>query len=691
MRHRRAILWAAVAAACAGTPIGLWLLRDGGIPPGTRFRIGYNQSYPANYREGDQPKGVVVEILKEAARRAKIELDWVFLPEGPDRSLTSGAADLWVHLADLPERRKSVYIGRPWYSQDAWAIFAQRTGVSEDRLAAVKSVAHAPTPIHQRIRSASFPAAKSVLVQRPEVAMGQVCRGEVDAAIILDERNVRRGLEAVDDCASLNFLPVGEGPLRYGIGASLGSGPARHAADLLRSRITQMARDGALQTLSFRHLGGPMKEVALIHDLDVSESRLRWLAAGCIGMACLLSVSVWLGWRLRQARLDADAANRSKSQFLAAMSHELRTPMNGIIGTAGLLAATTLEGSQPLYVRTITESANALLAIINDILDFSKAASGKMTVGSEPTDIRDILMSVRELLDPLAAKKKLTLEVDAAALSCPIVMTDPGRLRQIILNLASNAVKFTDSGRVGILVATEQVADGRAVLRVNVQDSGCGIPQDKIDLLFQPFNQVHRKVGLQGTGLGLAISRQLVELMNGEIGLRSQEGVGSEFWFRLPVPIADPVPDAGRPQDNIADQPLTPLRILVAEDNPVNQLVIMRTLENLSMEVELVGDGGKALDRMLASAYDLVLMDNQMPALDGLTATRHARAAGVKTPIIACTAGAMDWELAACRDAGMDDVLTKPIDLAKLRSVLRKYSLPVEAERPTAGAARDAR
>jgi len=399
---------------------------------------------------------------------------------------------------------------------------------------------------------------------------------------------------------------------------------------------------------------------------------------------------------LRLARDSAQAATRTKSNFLATMSHEIRTPMNGIIGMTDLLLESPLSADQREQLVTVQRSGHALLAIINDILDFSKVEAGKLVVEFLPTELRSAVDDVTQLLRPRALEKGLDLSVEYAPGLPDVIETDPGRLRQVLTNLVANAVKFTAAGRVRILVDRDP-ADAK--LRFHVVDTGPGIPADSQKHLFQPFTQLDvsttRRFG--GTGLGLAICRQLVDLLGGELGVispateRSADGSpGSIFWFSLPatVPIgavrsaarhttATPAPDRGKRSSFC--------KVLVAEDNPVNQMVIRAMLRKLGIEATLVADGRQAVDAVAATPFDLVLMDCQMPVMDGFEATQIIRSGSESRPVIvAVTANAMAGDAERCRAAGMDDYISKPISVRELRRVLSPWL--DEAETVAAGA-----
>jgi len=400
--------------------------------------------------------------------------------------------------------------------------------------------------------------------------------------------------------------------------------------------------------------------------------------------------------RLAKVRLEAaKAASRAKSQFLANMSHEIRTPMNGILGMSELLLQTPLSDKQRRFAETVHSSGTALLEIINDILDFSKAEASKLELERIRFDLRRTVKEVLDLLVESAHGKAIELVCDLSDSIPPVFKGDPVRLRQVLMNLVSNAVKFTDRGQVVVTVAMAEDSPSHMTLRFEVQDTGIGIEEAAHAKIFEAFSQADgsttRKYG--GTGLGLAIVKQLVHCMEGTVGVRSVLGEGATFWFtaRLEKVLGETREGRQKRAERQADaapripeKVLAGTRILLAEDNPVNREVAIEMLQAIGCDVDAVEQGQEAVEAVQARRYDLVLLDCQMPLMDGLAASQAIRAgergSSRHVPIVALTASAMKGDRERCLESGMDDYLSKPFTQATLQDIVCRWV--TAADRP---------
>jgi signal transduction histidine kinase/BarA-like signal transduction histidine kinase len=433
----------------------------------------------------------------------------------------------------------------------------------------------------------------------------------------------------------------------------------------------------------------PFDDVEVLQLVQALSEKWRLGRAAALKMHELEAMVARRTGELLRAKEAADQSNRAKNVFLATISHEIRTPLNGVLGMTSLLLDGELPASQRNSAQIIATSADHLRIVLNDILDVSKIESGLLAIEEIPFEPADIITSVKHILAPKAAERRLdfTAEIDPAIKG--LLLGDPVRIRQILFNLVGNAIKFTDTGTITLKVRQLESTPTSLQLRFSVHDTGIGIAEEDQPRLFQTFAQLDgsstRRFG--GTGLGLSICRRLVDLMNGIISVQSQPGHGSTFTVTFNFSRFEPTANATQ---NVAlSATLIPFaasaRILVAEDNSVNQKVILQHLKRLGVQADLVADGQEAIDAMARHNYDLILMDCHMPVLDGIAATHEIRriekARGLRhLPIVALTAGILDRE--ACLAAGMDDFLSKPFRPEVLRQILQRILMPGRASPP---------
>ncbi len=665
--HARALLILSsllFAQACA---VRSWDDRD--------YRVGVDHAPPYNIlAPGQDPRGMAVEILSEAARRKGIRLKFVELSIPVDDAFRQGLVDLWPAATDTPERRQWLHVAEPYLANRLCIVSRRERPVREVRdMFGMKVAVHRNRIINEIVGRAFSSRLNVMEVTSREEGLTTLCSGGVQASV-LEQRFLEQSLlDRPKGCESVAFQVLNAAGADRML-TILSTKEAAAAADALRDEIGEMIDDDSFSGIMDRWSAFSGSEMRVVTALRESQRFTRLVAAGLVLLACAIAALIFQNRRLRAARKAADAAALAKSDFLASMSHEIRTPMNGILGMTQLLMATPLSSEQREQADIINDSSRALLRLINDILDFSKIESGHLQLEQIPLDLSEIVEQSHALVRPQAEAKGLSFDLAPLAGIPPALLGDPGRIRQVLLNLLGNAVKFTESGFVQTRVECDPAEGGKVRVRISVQDTGIGIAADKTNRLFEKFFQADtsttRRYG--GTGLGLAITHQLVTLMGGTIAVESTPGKGSQFVVHLYLPLL--AEDAG----------CRPRHVLVVEDNHVNQAVARRLLERLGCAVQSV-DSAEGAVRLVTGAnghppFDLVLMDCQMPEKDGLEATREIRRTeqmlGRRTPVVAMTASCLAEDRCRCLEAGMDDFLAKPLHIEELRNILQRWAVP---------------
>lgn len=658
---------------------GSWRL--GGSSVESRvWTIGTDNARPYHFMNPDGIMGgMIAEVVNEAARRSGVRLRWLVRKEGPMKALTNQRADLWPLLSVQQALWPHLHFSKP-YLRNSYILLCPYECEAGEDIEKIKRAALVNYPLAKKLARQALPQAALSLHPTREEAMAEVCRGGAEVAFMESRAAQFMMLHRPPECAGVGLHTYGLNipPTALALASTAAGSPA---AARLRAEIDVMLADGTMGRLmqKWNYYYSGEAEALFAEERTRRSGRLAMLLAGSLSIV-VVALLVLVA-RTREARREAQAASAAKTQFLATMSHEIRTPLHGLLGMSQLLRESPLNGEQREYVEMLEQSGRTLLDLVNDVLDLARVERGKMELAVAAYEPARLFSAVLRAWEAQARQKGLELRAEGWEAMPARAMGDEARIRQVLANLLSNAVKFTDQGTVTL--AVEMAGEGRnRQALVAVRDTGIGIGASSLELVFEQFSQADQTISRRygGTGLGLSIARKLVELMGGSLGVRSREGMGSTFHFSLPMPEAPgeerggaAAPSPPQAEGNRNGPPVRTPPVLLVEDNLVNQKIARKLLERAGCEVRTVGNGLEALAALEREAYSAIFMDCRMPVMDGLEATAELRRRGRQLPVIALTASAMAGEKEQCLAAGMDDYLTKPLELAELDRVLARW------------------
>lgn len=645
-----------------------------------KFRIGYQSSPPYQIiDENGEIGGIAIELIEESAERLGIELEWIHCPKSPDFHFANGDIDLWPVATDLPHRRDDFYITKPFYQNSLGILSRQETPILTPSQSSGQTIAYYDREPSLTLVPKLLPDAVQVPVANHVEAIKSVLSGESDGAFLWSTKsnsiNFKRVIDEHPE-VSTYFYTFPNEKLNCGIAAALENPDAIEAADRIREEFRKLVKEGFVQAVYFKYYLDPENEISSYFYLEEVKGKARTLTIGIVVLVFLVLTLAVMAFLLQRSRRKAQAANEAKNLFLANMSHEFRTPLNGIMGMTQLAIRSPDDQEKPELLETVLDSAEAMLTLVNDILDISKIESGRFSVEKENVELDDMLRTSSNFFSILAKQKGLDFTCKQSP-SCPSVfVSDAARLRQILFNLIGNAIKFTREGKVSVSADRIQL-EKKDYLLLEVSDTGVGIEDDLQEEIFQSFTQADHSTTREfgGTGLGLSISRQLARLLGGEVYVESIPGKGSVFSVTIPLKTPNGI-ESKSPTLETDFESLQSLSILVVDDNVINLRTVEAILKRMNHKATCVSNGQDALEAYRNQDFDLVLMDLQMPGLDGWETARILRsethAKGGMPPLIALTASTYSSNLNRRVRQEMDGLVLKPIVISSLQAEIHR-------------------